>query len=53
MILTKGGGFSVQKGMGTVLGHETGESLSKRCPTSWSISASVKVEQKKECIRSE
>jgi hypothetical protein len=43
--LTTGGGFSLEKGVGTLEGRRVNGSLSKRCATSRSISAWVSVVQ--------
>jgi hypothetical protein len=43
--LTIGGGFLLEKGVGTLAGRGVGGSLSNRCATSWSISSWVRVVQ--------
>jgi hypothetical protein len=51
--LTTGGGFSLEKGAGTLAVHGVGRSLSNRRATSQSISAWVKAMSNKEFIRPE
>jgi hypothetical protein len=38
-VLTTGGGFSLEKGVGMLASHGVGGSLSNRCAMSWSISS--------------
>jgi hypothetical protein len=52
-MLTEGGGFSLQKGVGTLAGHAVGGYLSNKRATNRSISAKVRTMQNKEFIISE
>jgi hypothetical protein len=52
-MLIEGGGFSLQKGTGTLAGHAVGGSLSNKHAMNRSNSAWVRIVQNKEFIRSE